>query len=197
MPLQELLRAIRADAEQERVSADRARTEAATSVVDQARAEAAELEHEICLSLETEAQGEAERLRSAARLQAATVVRAGREEAFATILEQIREELARVRDSDSYAALFGALLAESRAALPAAVELRVDPRDAGLAESGGGGLRVVTTLETCGGLELVSSDGRAIRNTLEERLRNAEGQVRQSFARWLASSVEGGSEGGA
>jgi len=197
MPLQDLLQAIQADAEQERLSADRARTTAATGVIERARAEAAELEHQICLSAEAEAEQEAEGVRSAARLQAASSVRAGREAAFAMVLEQVREQLATVRDTPTYAALFRALLAESRAALPNAVELRVDPRDAALAKLAAGGLRIAATLETWGGLELVGTDGRSIRNTLEERLFNAGSQVRQAFARWLATSVEGSPGGGA
>ena len=78
---------------------------------------------------------------------------------------------------------FGALLAESRAALPSARELRVDPRDADLALPLADGLGVESTLETWGGLELASDDGRTIRNTLEERLANAEPLLRRRSRR--------------
>ena len=52
--------------------------------------------------------------------------------------------------------------------------LRVDPRDADLAGGVAPGLRVDATLDTWGGVELASDDGRTVRNTLEERLANAE-----------------------
>lgn len=188
MPLQELLRAIERDAEQERVTADRARTEAATAVVEQARVEAAELETELRRSSEQQAEQEAERVRSLARLHAAATVRAAREAAFALLLAQLRDEVSTLRGTDDYAALFTALLAESWAALPSAVELRIDPRDHVLAADVARGLRVVETLETSGGLELVAPDGRSIWNTLEERLANAEVRLRQEFARWLATT---------
>jgi V/A-type H+/Na+-transporting ATPase subunit E len=188
MPLQELLRAIELDAEQERLTADRARTEAAATVVEQARAQAAELESQIRRSLKLQAEQEAERVRSVARLRAAAAVRAGREAAFASLLAQIRDEISTLRGTEAYPALFTALLAESRAALPSANELRIDPQDQALAADLARGLRIAQTLETSGGLELIAPDGRSIRNTLEERLANAEPLLRQQFARWLAAT---------
>jgi V/A-type H+/Na+-transporting ATPase subunit E len=92
-----------------------------------------------------------------------------------------------VRATASYPELFRTLLAESRAALPAARELRVDPRDRDLAHTTADGLRVDPTLKTWGGLELASDDGRTIRNTVEERLVNAEPLLRRRFAQRLAT----------
>ena len=81
------------------------------------------------------------------------------------------------------------LLAESRTALPEGRELHVDHRDAGLAASLAGDLRVVLTLATWGGVELAGDDGRTARNTLEERLANADHLLRGRFARWLATDT--------
>ena len=98
---------------------------------------------------------------------------------------------ASVRHSPPYAPrtptrrCFAALLAESRAALPAARELRIDRRDADLARPLADGLGVELTLDTWGGLELASDDGRTLRNTLEERLANAEPLLRRRFAELL------------
>ena len=80
---------------------------------------------------------------------------------------------------------FAALLAESRAALPAARELRIDRRDRDLARPLADGLGVELTLDTWGGLELASDDGRTLRNTLEERLANAEPLLRRRFSEML------------
>jgi hypothetical protein len=40
---------------------------------------------------------------------------------------------------------------------------------------------VVAVLDTAGGVELASGDGRTVRNTLEERLANAEPALRLLF----------------
>ena len=47
------------------------------------------------------------------------------------------------------------------------------------------GLRVEPTLDTWGGVELASDDGRTVRNTLEERLANAELLLRERLAQRL------------
>jgi hypothetical protein len=47
---------------------------------------------------------------------------------------------------------------------------------------------VEATLATWGGLELAGDDGRTIRNTLEERLGNAELLLRRRFAHRLAAT---------
>ncbi|GIF00917.1 hypothetical protein [Paractinoplanes rishiriensis] len=59
----------------------------------------------------------------------------------------------------------------------------MDPHDADLATSMAGDLRVVAVLDTWGGLELAGDDGRTIRNTLEERLANADLELRGRFGR--------------
>jgi V/A-type H+/Na+-transporting ATPase subunit E len=64
--------------------------------------------------------------------------------------------------------------------------LRIDPRDADLAGGVAQGLRVEPTLDTWGGVELASNDGRTVRDTLEERLANAELLLRERLAQRLA-----------
>jgi vacuolar-type H+-ATPase subunit E/Vma4 len=56
---------------------------------------------------------------------------------------------------------------------------RIDPRDEALAPQG------ESTLETWGGVELEAADGRVVRNTLEERLRRAEPELRRLAAHAL------------
>lgn len=189
MPLDDLLRAIKADADEERILADRERTASAMAIVDAARREAAVLEAELAKAPEEESLAAAERVRALARLQAADAVRVAREEAYASLLGRVREELSALRGSPDYPVVFRALLDESRAALPEAHELRVDRHDAVLAASMAGDLRVVAVLDTWGGVELVGDDGRTIRNTLEERLANADTLLRGRFAQWLDSGV--------
>jgi V/A-type H+/Na+-transporting ATPase subunit E len=192
MALADLLRAIEADAEAERARADREAAAEAAAIVGDAQVEASALEAALADAPETEARAEAAHLRALARLDAAAVVRLAREQAFVSLLGGIRDRFAALRGSDGYPALFEALIIESRAALPVARQLRVDRRDADLALPLARGLRVEPTLETWGGVELASDDGRTIRNTVEERLANAEPLLRQVFAqRLLTTSARG------
>jgi V/A-type H+/Na+-transporting ATPase subunit E len=189
MALDDLLRAIEVDADEQRLLADREKAAAAAAIVDAARREAVALEAELTTAPEAESLAAAERVRALARLRAADTVRVAREEAYLSLLGQVREELAAVRGSDGYPALFRALLDESRAALPDARELRVDRRDADLAASVAGDLQVVAGLDTWGGVELVGDEGRTVKNTLEERLANADLLLRSRFAQWSGSGV--------
>jgi vacuolar-type H+-ATPase subunit E/Vma4 len=193
MALEDLLRAIEAEADEERRRAERERAASATAIVEAAGREAADLTARLTAAPEKQSVAAADRVRAMARLRAAAAVRAAREEAYVSVLNRVREQLAALRGSPRYPAVFRALLDESRAALPDAGEVRVDGRDAELAESMTGGLRVVAGLNTWGGLELAGDDGRTVRNTLEERLANADLLLRGRFARWLDSSVEAAS----
>jgi V/A-type H+-transporting ATPase subunit E len=190
MALDDLLRAIESDAAAERARAARETASQATAIVQRARRQASELEAELSATPEAKARAEAETARALARLDASGAVRTAQEEAFASLVVGVRAELAGLRETSLYRELFRALLAESRAALPAARRLRVDPRDLDLATPLAGGLYVDPALDTWGGIELASADGRIVRNTVEERLANAELLLRRQFAQWLAAAPE-------
>jgi vacuolar-type H+-ATPase subunit E/Vma4 len=189
MGLDGLLRAIEAEADEERLLADRETAASAAAIVEEAGREAAALQAQLAAAPEAESLAAAETVRAAARLQAAAAVRAAREQAYRSLLDRVREKLSGLRGSAAYPAVFRALLDESRAALPDALKLRVDPHDADLATSMAGDLRVVAVLDTWGGLELAGDDGRTIRNTLEERLANADLELRGRFGRRLDASL--------
>ncbi|MFI7426877.1 hypothetical protein ACIBPB_07805 [Micromonospora sp. NPDC049836] len=189
MALDDLLRAIEAEADEQRLLADRATAASAAAIVEAAGLQAAALQAQLAAAPEAESLAAAETVRAAARLQAAAAVRAAREQAYRSLLDRIREKLSGLRGSAAYPAVFRALLDESRAALPDARELRVDPHDADLATSMAGELRVVAVLDAWGGLELAGDDGRTIRNTLEERLANADLELRGRFGRRLDASL--------
>ena len=194
MPLADLLQAIGAEADEELVRLERETATEAEELVESARSEARALSAELAAAPEPAARREAERATALARLDAAAGLREAREEAFASVLDGVRAELSTLRHSGRYPELLRALVAESRAALPAAAVLRVDPRDAELARPLAGGLRLEPELETWGGVELGSDDGRIVRNTLEERLANAEPLLRLCFADRLARSAESPAE---
>jgi vacuolar-type H+-ATPase subunit E/Vma4 len=185
MALTDLLQAIETEADADRTRAADEAAAAAAAVLEDAHRDANALEAELTDAGAAEGRRAAAHELALARLDAAATVRSAREEAFVLLLSGIRAELAAVRQTSAYPELFRALVAESRAALPGAWELHVDPRDADLAGGVAYGLRVEPTLDTWGGVELVSEDGRTVRNTLEERLANAELLLRQRLAERL------------
>ena len=125
--------------------------------------------------------------RARARLAAAAAVRQARDESFQECLAAVRRRLETVRDSSRYPAVLGALLRESLAALPTATVVRVDPRDermaADLLAELGVDLEIVGALESAGGVELAEGADRVVRNTVEDRLANAETALRLLFGR--------------
>jgi vacuolar-type H+-ATPase subunit E/Vma4 len=182
MALEDLLQAIESEADADRARAADEAAAAAAAVVEDARRDAVALEAELTHAGAAEGHRAAAHERALAHLDAAATIRSAREEAFVSLLSGIRAELAAVRETSAYPELFQALIAESRAALPGAWELRVDPRDADLVGGVADGLRVEPTLDSWGGVELASDDGRTVRNTLEERLANAELLLRGRLA---------------
>jgi V/A-type H+/Na+-transporting ATPase subunit E len=182
MALADLLTGLKAEA-----AAEEARLEAETSAevarIDAAaKSEARVLREEALREVEDEACREAEALRARARLAAAAEVRQARDDAFHECLAEVRRRLDGVRRSSTYPTVLRALLRESLVALPTATVLRVDSRDEGMAADLlaelGIGLEIVGTLETAGGVELAHGVDRTVRNTLEERLANAEPALR-------------------
>ena len=190
MALSDLLAAIEADAHAERELAEGQVTAEAAVIRAEARQHASRLLTELSAATEPQALADAEHIRAVARLDAASAVRDAREQAFSSLVAGIRTALGSLRDSPDYPKLFRRLVLESLAALPEARELRVDPRDAELAASVVDGLDIVEALDSWGGVELVAKDGRTVRNTLEERLHNADMLLRTRFAHWLATAPQ-------
>jgi V/A-type H+-transporting ATPase subunit E len=182
MALEDLLEAIESEADADRARAADEAAAAAAAVVEDARRDAGALEAALTDAGAAEGRRAAAHERALAHLDAAATIRSAREEAFVSLVSGIRAELAAVRETSAYSELFQALVAESRAALPGAWELHVDPRDADLAADVAPDLRVEPTLDSWGGVELASDDGRTVRNTLEERLANAELLLRGRLA---------------
>jgi vacuolar-type H+-ATPase subunit E/Vma4 len=188
MALADLLQAIAADAAAERARAERETAAEATAIVERAREQAGALEAELAAAPEALARAEAEQVLALARLEVSGAARLAREETFVSVLAGVRAELAGLRTTGAYPDVFRTRVAVARAALPTAREVRVDGRDLELATPLAGGHRLVPTLETWGGVELVSDDGRTVRNTVEERLANAELLLRRRFAQRLATA---------
>lgn len=190
MTLVDLLAGLEAEAAAETAQLEADARAEADRIVEAARAEAEELREQAARAGEAELQREAEQRRAQARLAAASAVRQAHEQAFRELLAEVGIRLGALREGDAYRAVLRALVSESLAALPAAAVLRVDARDEKLAAELLGELdaelQVVADLETAGGVELEHGDGRAVRNTIEERLANAEPALRLLFGEALA-----------
>lgn len=178
MPLSELLAGLKAEAVAEQAQLE-AETSAEVMRIDAAaQGEARLIREEALREVEDDVRREVEAIRARARLGAEAAVRQAREESFHECLEEVRRRLEGVRSSPIYPTVLRTLLGESMAALPTATELRVDSRDALLAADLlaelGAELEIVASLQTAGGVELARGVERVVRNTLEERLANAE-----------------------
>jgi vacuolar-type H+-ATPase subunit E/Vma4 len=182
MALSNLLAGLEAEAAEEAARVEAETREEADRIVEAARAEARALQEQAARAGESELRREAEQRRARARLEAAAILREAREEAFQGFLAELRAQLASLRERGDYPAVMGALIREGLAALPAATILRVDPRDERLAGELlgelGAELQIEAALDTAGGVAVATRDGRAARNTIEERLANAEPALR-------------------
>ena len=190
MALTELLHTLQEEADAELAVLRRdAQIEAAT-IVASAEGEAERLRAEMLESSEADARAQARERLAAARLEAAGRLRSAREQAYATLRVALDGELAGLRETSTYAAILAALIDEALAALPAATRVAVDARDAELAArlltGRSGGLRIDGTLDTWGGVEVATADGRRIENTLEARLAGREPELRRTVAAAIA-----------
>lgn len=177
MPIEDILEAIRHEADEElaRLGSDADR--GVEAILGPAREEAARVAEEVRRAREAEACTEAERIRLAALAQAAKRLREAREDAYASALERARTRLGSLRERPEYRRILASLVEEALSALPDALTLQVDPRDAGLVGELGSVVAVVPEIQTWGGA-VATADGREVRNTLEERLGRADPYLR-------------------
>jgi vacuolar-type H+-ATPase subunit E/Vma4 len=191
MALEKLLASLETEAAAEAARLEAETEQEAARIVEDARAEALALAEQAARDGEEELRQEAEQRRASARLEAAAALREARESAFQDFLAEVRTRLADLRELPGYPATLRALVRESVAVLPTPATVRVDPRDEALVrellDELGTKAEVSTTLASVGGVELASGDGRTVRNTIEERLENAEQELRLLFGELLAS----------
>ena len=186
-----LLEAIRAEAEEEAARVMRQAQREALAIADQAQQDAARLEREPVEAQEPQLEAECRRRLAVARMGAADQLRRAREAAFEEALDALRAHLGRLRGQDVFAGIFAALLDEALSALPSATRVLVDPRDLVLAAARIDGRELEPAIETWGGVVITAEDGRAVRNTLEERLANADATLRLELSRIARSGSEG------
>ena len=121
-----------------------------------------------------------ERIRNRATRDAERELRSARQAVVAELFDRVRSRLIALRGSAAYEAAFSQLVAEARESLPEADIVRVAPADEALARRlFGDDIRVVADLDTSCGARLEQADGRAVDNTVEQRLTRADANMRR------------------
>lgn len=191
MSLPDLLAAMRREAEEESARIQAAGRLEAERILKEAAQQARRLEHELAHADDASQRADASARVASARLAASRRHREALEACWTETLAALHERLSSLRREAAYPSLLEALLREALDALPAARLLRVDPADlpvaTQLATRVAPHLRVVGELSCWGGVELEAPGGRRLRNTLQERLSNAEPALRALLARRLAA----------
>ena len=190
MAVEDILAAIRSngDAEINRIRAESGA--AVEAIVDEARAQSRTAEQEAASSFDVEAEEQRARIVNRAHLIVDRRLRGTAEDLYGEITAEVTARLSELRGTPQYREVFASLFAECRAVLPEARVIRIDPADVGLAEhladaTGDGGFVLDPSLETIGGLQLATEDGRRqVGNTFESRLERADRALRS-----LAASV--------
>jgi vacuolar-type H+-ATPase subunit E/Vma4 len=186
MALEDILRAIEREADEEltRTLADAERE--IDAITDRVRGDAARAQEEVRRDRRERDRVDVERILLRARADAGRSMREGREGVYAGALERARSCLAAIRRSPTYSQVFRSLLDESLANLADAEVVQVDPRDVAIAEQVRSQrslkLCIAPDIETWGGVVVRTADGRAVRNTLEERLERADPFLRPVVA---------------
>lgn len=187
MALGDILGAIREESEGEIRRVSEAAAARVTEVHERAQREAAAIEDQETHARDRAGSKAADRIVNQARLDADRMLREAREEIFRKAMDGAAARLEVIRTEASYGELLDRLLDESRAVLPTARVVKIDPRDTAfvsnrLRERGVAGFQVESDLETWGGLELWSDDGRRVTNTLESRMHKATPHIRSLAA---------------
>ena len=188
MALADILAALAAEADEE---ITRVETEVSEQMEQLRRAigeDARLAEKEASAELDDDAARQRARIVNRARLVVDRRISAAVEEIYQELEAEVQRKLAEVRRQDDYPELFRQLLEECRSVLSDGRVVRIDPADRALCHSvlertGGEGFVVDAGLESAGGLELATTDGRrSVRNTFESRMWRADRSLRSIAA---------------
>ena len=194
MALEDILKAMETEARAE-IARVKAQAEAAAAeIVARAEDEAKLVKARQLATLMPRLQKECLRLLNAAQLAALREMMEAREVLLGEAFAAVRRELARVREKSDYPRYLMRLLTEAMAELGNELCIVVNARDEALVHrlvvELGGRAQISTGLETFGGLEASTPDGRiTVRNTLEARLDRSQRYLRRELASLLAAEM--------
>lgn len=198
MALADILAAIAAEADEEIARVTARAAEQVEPIRCEARDEASLAERAASSALDDDAARRRAQIVNRARLVVERRLSSTVEEIYQEMRTDVERRLADVRGQREYPDLFRRLFDECRAVLPDGRIVRVDPADESLCSSvlasvESDGFAIDATLESAGGLELVTTDRRrAVWNTLESRTWRADRALR-SLAVARVSALSGGS----
>ena len=197
MAIEDILRAMEADAEAEREAILLAARQEAEQVLARAREDA---ERTRTRRVEAELRGlrsEQARQLNDARLAGLRAVAAARERLLTTTFSEAAIKLSSVREWPDYPAIFQRLYEEAVAELSEDnLTLRVDPRDHDLARSlahrPDTTVGIEPALSCLGGVEVAANAGRVVvLNTIEHRLARAKETMREELLELVSVAAAG------
>ena len=197
MGLAEILTALAVEGDEEvaRITADR--DTAVADIMHEARRRAMQAELEATTARDPALRADADVTRHRAALQVERRLQETREAILQDIMGRAEDRLSRYRRDPAYLATLQALLGECRDFLDEVAVVAVDPRDADLVRAAlaalGSEAVVEPSLETWGGVVASNGRGVLVRNTLEDRLRRAEPEIRRQIGN-VVPGLRGGDE---
>lgn len=193
MALAEILEALRGEGDQEiaRISAES--DAAVADLMQSARREAKQAEAMAATARDDALCNDADVIRHRAELHVERRLQKAREEVFQEILAVAKDRLARYRSGPEYPACLATLVTECSAFLGTLEVVMADPRDEVLVEkilSDAGLAEVQFSLECWGGIVAHDGKGGYVRNTIEDRLRRAEPDLRRQIGQLVPGLVD-------
>jgi vacuolar-type H+-ATPase subunit E/Vma4 len=191
MGLDAIIDAIAAEAESHRAEI-RAETDARVDeILRRARAGAAEDQDRLEHARDEEAQRASARIKNRAQLEADRQLARARELLFQESLDRLRDRLTDIVAGPGYEEILLALYSEAASVVPdddATILVRAaDRRSAeGMVTTGATVSRIDASLQCTGGVDIEAKDGRAVRNTLDARLRRCESELRHLAVQLIA-----------
>jgi vacuolar-type H+-ATPase subunit E/Vma4 len=198
MALAEILAALRSEGDEEIARITAEGDAAVADLTQRAREQARKAEAAAATARDGSLSQEAAVIRHRAELHVARRLQEAREAVFQEILGLARDRLSRYRSDPAYPGTLAVLAEECSEFLGAIDVVMADPRDEELVEkilSDLGAAELLFSLECWGGI--VAHDGRGVfvRNTLEDRLRRAEPDLRRQIGQLVPGLVERGGMG--
>ncbi len=199
MALAEILEALRREGDEEMARITAAGDAAVADLMQSARRQAKQAEALEATARDDALSSDADVIRHRAELHVERRLQEAREAVFQEILGVAKDRLARYRSDPGYPACLAALVRECSAFLGTLEVVMADPRDEVLVEkilSDTGFAEVEFSLESWGGIVAHDGKGVYVRNTIEDRLRYAEPELRRQIGQLVPGLVESKRLGG-
>jgi len=192
MAIEDILRALDEQAQADSEAVLEEAREHAKLIVEEGQREAQQIHDRFSRQAESVANAAAAKKVNAARLESKMIVSSVKGDAVVDTFDTTLSELAGLRSSGGYEALFMALAKEAFAGLDGPVTVQVASADAALAsrgaEAAGLSATIDASLQTAGGLVVEAYGGRVVRrNTLEDRLERTRQLLQADVAKVLFS----------